>query len=127
MKENQTRHLEGKGEFDYDYVEDIIFFKVKDRNYEKSLELDRIVVDIDEENYIVGIQIFGASEFLGIGKEALRNIKKWLFQASTDGKRLEIRIVFQTIVRNKIIEPRPIIIEELREFLPDSKVVCTMP
>ena len=31
--------LEGKGEVDYDYKHDILFFKVKSREYAKSIEL----------------------------------------------------------------------------------------
>lgn len=124
---SKVRNLQGKGEFDYDYSEDMLFFKLKNRDYEKSIELHRFSIDIDKENFIVGVQIFGASDFFGMSKEQLRNVKKWSFQASTDGKRLEIRLVFQTVFRNKIIEPRPIIIEEMKEPLPDSKVVCIMP
>ncbi|MDP4039530.1 MAG: hypothetical protein Q8P57_03040 [Candidatus Pacearchaeota archaeon] len=34
MKENKERMLEAEGEMDYDYVNDILLFKVKDReNY----------------------------------------------------------------------------------------------
>lgn len=126
-KIKKTRHLEGKGEFDYDYVNDILFFKVKNRNYKRSVELDRFAVDVDEENYIVGIQIFDASELFGLKKEQLRNIRRWRFQASIDENRLEFKLIFQTVFRNRIIEPRPIIIEELDEPLPNSKVVCTVP
>lgn len=127
MQTKKSRNLVGKGECDYDYVNDILFFKVKDRNYDRSIELDRFVVDIDEENFITGIQIFDASELFGLTREQLRNVSKWQFQASIDENRLEIRLIFQTIFRNKIIEPRPIIIEELSEPLPNSKVVCTVP
>jgi uncharacterized protein YuzE len=123
----KRRHLEGKGEFDYDYLDDILFFKVKDREYSRSIEMDRFTLDIDEENFIVGIQIFDASEFFGIRKEILRNVSKWQFQASMDNNRLEFRLMFQAVFRNKIIEPRPIIIEELKEKLPDSKVICGIP
>lgn len=125
--ERKRRHLEGKGEWDYDYVNDILFFKTKNREYSRSIEMHRFVVDVDEENFVVGIQIFDASEFFGLSKEALRTIKKWQFQATIAENRLEVRLVFQTIFRNKIIEPRPIIIEPLKEPLPDSKVICTVP
>ena len=127
QESKKRRELVGKGEFDYDYVNDILFFKTKNRNYDRSIEMDRFSIDVDEENFVVGIQIFDASEFFGLGKELLRNVKKWQFQASVDENRLEIRLIFQTVFRNKIIEPRPMIIEELDEPLPNSKVVCTVP
>lgn len=118
------RILEKKGEVDYDYLEDILFFKVKDREYSRSVEMGSLVVDIDEEDFITGIQIFDASQFFGLSKEQLRGVRKWQFKASIEGNRLEIRLVFQVIFRNKIIEPRPIIVEKLDETMPDSKVVC---
>ena len=127
QESKKRRELVGKGEFDYDYVNDILFFKTKNRNYDRSIEMDRFSIDVDEENFVVGIQIFDASEFFGLGKELLRNVKKWQFQASVDENRLEIRLIFQTVFRNKIIEPRPMIIEELDEPLPNSRVVCTVP
>ena len=52
MKEN----FEGKGEFDYDYKHDILFFKIKEREYGKSIETNNLIIDIDKEEYLVGIQ-----------------------------------------------------------------------
>lgn len=123
---NKPKQLKTKDvESDYDYLNDILFFKVKDRQYAKSLELNNIVVDLDEEKFIVGAQIFQASEFLRISKEALKNVRKWEMQATVNENMLELRIVFQTIYRNKLIEPRPIIIEQLTQPLPNSEVVIT--
>ena len=61
-----NRHLTGEGEMDYDYINDILFFKVKNREYDRSLEFENLVIDIDSENFIIGIQIFDASKFLRI-------------------------------------------------------------
>ena len=38
----QNRLLEGKGEVDYDYTNDILFFKIKDREYDRSLEFENL-------------------------------------------------------------------------------------
>ena len=73
-KDIKPRHLEAEGQMDYDYINDILFFKVKDREYDFSIEFQNMVVDVDEEQFIVGIQIFEASKFLKIGKEHLRKI-----------------------------------------------------
>lgn len=124
--ERVDKQLKKEGEYDYDYSHDILFFKVKDREYWKSVELDNLVVDIDEEKFIVGAQIFNASQLFGIPKETMRNVRKWLFSANVDQNKLELKIVFQTLFRNKIIEPRPIIIEQLKERLPNSRVISAM-
>jgi uncharacterized protein YuzE len=49
-------NAKGKGEADYDYANDILFFKIKDREYSHSIELEDIVLDIDVSGIITGIQ-----------------------------------------------------------------------
>jgi len=119
-------HLEGKGEMDYDYVNDILFFKVEDREYDFSLEFQNMVIDIDKEKFIVGIQIFDASEFLRINKTNLRKIPKWQFKARIDHGVIEIRLFYQINIRNKIIEKNPIIIQENTSNLPSPQMVATV-
>jgi uncharacterized protein YuzE len=127
--ENMTeikRHLTGEGEMDYDYANDILFFKVKDREYDRSLEFENLVVDIDSENYIVGLQIFDASQFLKMDKVSLREIPSWKFQAYIDEDKVEIRITFQASVRNQLVEKNPIIIQKNDRSLPSSEMVVAV-
>lgn len=126
MKQTKERHLEAEGEMDYDYVNDILFFKVKDREYEFSLEFQNMVIDIDKEKFIVGIQIFDASKFLMIDKVNLRAIPKWRFKARIDHGVIEIRLFYQIAIRNKIIDKNPIIIQENTADLPSPQMVCTI-
>lgn len=120
----QNKHLEGQGEVDYDYSNDILFFKVKNRKYNKSIEFENLVIDIDNEDFITGIQIFDASKFLQVNKESLRNIPKWIFQAVVIGENIEIRLNYETIVRNKTVEKNPIIVRENKANLPSSEMIC---
>ena len=120
-KNMKERILEAKGEMDYDYVNDILFFKVKDREYNFSLEFQNMVVDIDKEKFITGIQIFDASEFLRISKLNLREVPKWQFTAKLNQGVIELRLSYQIIIRNKTIEKNPIIIQENKSNLPTPK------
>ena len=126
--EKEPRYLEGEGQYDYDYLNDIIFFKVKDRLYVKSIEMDNLIVDVDKENFIVGVQIFDASTFFGINKEMLRNVKNWTFNAKVEDNKLELKLFFRTVLRHTIIEPRPIIIQAFpeKEPLPNSEIMCSV-
>lgn len=117
--------LKEKGEMDYDYKQDILFFKAKGREYAKSIELDNIVIDIDSKGFITGIQIFEASKFLGLEKKDLMKIPKWNFTVNVGEGKIEIRLVFQIQARNKIIEKNPIIIQTIKEQLPSSELTCT--
>lgn len=121
----KERTLEAEGEMDYDYINDILFFKVKNREYDFSLEFQNMVIDIDEEKFIVGIQIFDASMFLGISKINLREIPKWKFKARIDHGIIELRLFYQICVRNKMIEKNPIIIQENKSNLPSPQLVIT--
>ena len=115
-----------KGEVDYDYKQDILFFKSSDREYVKSIEIDNIVLDIDTEGLILGIQIFDASKFLRMDKPALKVVPKWKFQAYIDQESIEIRLNFQVSVRNQLLEKNPIIIQRNDEKLPESEMVVTV-
>ncbi len=120
-----NRHLEGKGEMSYDLINDILFFKVEEREYDYSLEFQNIVVDIDKEQFIVGIQIFDASKFLQIEKVHLKQIPKWRFQAKIEEKIIELRLFYQIIIRNQTIEKNPIIFQQNTTNLPNQ--MMTVP
>ena len=121
----KLKKLKGKGEFDFDFKHDVLFFKTSEREYVKSIELNNIVLDIDKEGFIVGIQIFEASKFLNIDKENLLKIPKWQFTANVyEDNKIEIRLMFQMKVRNKIVEKNPIIIQSVNENLPNSSLIC---
>ena len=120
----EIKQLNGKGESDYDYKNDILFFKTSEREYAKSIELDNLVIDIDTEGFIVGIQLFGASHFLALDKATLMKIQNWEFKTSVHDGRIEIRLTFQIVQRNKIIEKNPIIVQPTSEPLPDSEMIC---
>lgn len=118
-------NFQGCGEYAYDDKYDVLFFKVKERNYSKSVEMNNVVLDFDEDNFLIGVQIFDASEFLNINKEKLNNIKKWRFYAKIIDNLIEIRIDFELFEKDKIIEKNPIIIQKLNEDFPDSQLVCS--
>ena len=120
------RSIQGKGEADYDFKHDILFFKTKHRKYAKSIELlDNIVIDVDKGGFLVGIQIFDASEFLNLDKKELLSIPKWFFNANVyDGNKINIRLTFQIKIRNKIVEKNPIIAQQINQKLPNSEMIC---
>jgi len=122
MKE-KMKHLEKEGEMDYDYANDNLFFKVRDREYDRSLEFGNIVIDIDSDDFIVGIQIFDASKFLQIDKVHLRQIPTWKFQAKIEGDVIELRLFYQITIRNQPVEKNPIIIQRNTTNLPEQTMV----
>ncbi len=124
-----TKHLDarGKGEIDYDYKEDTLFFKIKDREYMNSLDFEGLVVDIDKEGFLTGIQIFDASQLFGIPKEALRNTKFMEFSAKAQEKEVILRFRFIAALRNKsFMQQGQDIIREATAPLASTEMMCTM-
>ena len=120
------RHLEAKGEMDYDHVNDILFFKLADREYDFSMEFQNMVIDVDSEQFLVGIQIFDASKFLGISKINLREIPKWQFRTKIENGIIELRLNYQIKIRNQIFDRSPIIIQDNKANLPSPQMAMTI-
>ncbi|MCH8003014.1 MAG: DUF2283 domain-containing protein [Nanoarchaeota archaeon] len=124
------RHLEakGKGEYTYDYANDMLLFKIKNRDYLKSLDFDNLIVDIDKEGFITGLRIFDASKIFNIPKLALKNIKSWRFNASIEDKKVTIQLEFIPILRNKplIKQGQNLVREAIGSKVSNSEVLCTV-
>lgn len=97
------KHLDGtgKGEFLYDFTNDILMFKVKERDYKISAEFQNFVADIDTEGFVTGIRVFDASRVFGIDKYTLKHIVKWGFKTSVESGMITVRLTFVGQVRNK--------------------------
>src|SRR3989344_361390 len=96
----------GKGEYSYDYANDILYFKIRDRKYKESIEFENLIIDIDEEEFITGIRIMNASSMLRIQKYALKNIQRMEFNARLEEKNITVQLFFTCLIRNKVIESR---------------------
>ena len=123
------KHLDarGKGMVDYDYKDDTLFFKIKDRHYMKSIDFEDIVLDIDKEGYIIGIQIFGASGFFKLPKLALNNIKYMEFDARAENNIIKLRLLFRCMLRNKeIVQAGENLERESTSPLQDKTVLCSV-
>ena len=125
----EKRHLDakGKGEYSYDYANDIMVFRVKDRDYYKSVDFENFVVDFDKDAFVIGLRIFDASKLFRQSKFSLKNIGQWEFNARVEDKIISLDIRFTCISRNKqvIKQGQNFVREALRSHLHDSQVSCT--
>lgn len=123
---NEEKYLEKEGAFDYDYVNDILFFKVDEREYAFSVELLDYVIDLDVEGFVVGLQIFNASKHFGMNKTSLREVKNWKLEARIRAGVIEVKLIFTSMLRNKMIEKNPILVQRIDGNIADSRVLCTI-
>lgn len=126
----KKRYLDakGKGEQIYDFDNDILTFKVKDREYDKSIDFDNFVIDLDTEGYIIGIRIFDASKVFKIKKFGLKNINSFEFNSSIKDKIITVQLKFMYVLRNRqiAIQGQDFIREALHTKINDSEVLCTV-
>lgn len=124
------KHLEaeGKGQHFYDYINDILLFNIKNRDYLKSLDFDNLIVDLDKEGFITGLRIFDASKIFNIPRLALKNIRSFKFNAQIEDKKVTIRLEFVPILRNKplIKQGQNLVREALDSEIKNSEVICTI-
>jgi len=118
------RQLKAPGECDYDFKYDTLFFKVKNREYSKSVEAGNFILDIDSEKFLTGVQIPDASKLLGIDKMQLMKIPKWNFEGRINNGEMVLKLAFQVQMRNKTIETKPIIFQDAPMELPNSQLIC---
>ncbi|MBU0757712.1 MAG: DUF2283 domain-containing protein [Nanoarchaeota archaeon] len=124
------RHLDakGKGDYLYDFANDIMTFKIKNRDYKKSIDFDNIVIDFDTEEFITGIRVFDASIVFKLSKLQLKNISQFEFNASVEDKVISLQIRFISTMRNKpsVIHGQDFIREAVNSTIHNSHVLCTV-
>ena len=126
---NAERTLNEKGKVSYDYDNDILYFKIIDREYDFSIELHNLVIDVDEEKFITGIRVFDASKVFGIPKISLRDIPEFNFKARIDQNIITVEFKFVARRRNSLkkLESTPVnqrITERIHEPLGDMVVTA---
>ncbi|HLC66826.1 MAG TPA: DUF2283 domain-containing protein [Candidatus Nanoarchaeia archaeon] len=121
-------NAEGKGEWSYDDANDILLFKTKDRYYERSIEFGDIVLDIDRENFITGVQIFAGSKIFGMSREALRTIKQFSLTTKVESSQVVVQLRFTTTSLNKpsVTQGQEFVHSLGNLKLGNSEVVCTV-
>jgi len=126
MKNNFLNAV-GKGEYSYDFKEDILFFKIRNRDYKMSLDFDNIVIDVDKEGFITGLRVFDASKVFRLPKVALNSIKEFEFNTKVSGKVITVQLRFMSMLRNKrIIQQGQDFVRDADTNIKDSEVKCTI-
>ena len=125
---NKNLDAKGKGEYSYDYRNDILLFKIRDREYSLSIDFDNLIADIDIEGFITGLRIFDASRVFKLSKMALNNVRAFEFNTKVEDKIITIQLRFTAVLRNKpvIKQGQDFVREALGSQIKNSEVLCTV-
>jgi uncharacterized protein YuzE len=95
LKRGGERMLTGSefSRYDYDIENDSSFFYGTGKKYKRSMDLDGIIIDVSEDNFIMAIEILDASKKFNILKSDLMNLKR--FKADINVNKDTIRIVMK--------------------------------
>ena len=90
--------------YDYDLQNDSIFFYGEDKKYKSSVELEGVILDFNEEDYLTGIEILDASEKFNVSKADLLNIKNFDATIIISKENIDVRMKMEYYKRNKLID-----------------------
>lgn len=85
---------------DYDLQNDSIFFYGGDNNYKSSIDLDGIIIDFNEANYLMSIEILDASERFKISKYNLQHIKSFSMAIKITEENIQVTMNIEISIRN---------------------------
>ena len=90
--------------FDYDFENDSLFFIYKGVDYESSIDIDDIILDLGVDGSPVGAEILHASKQFNVPKTAIKNLKNFKAEISISEKTIEIKFTIYTVLRNRETE-----------------------
>lgn len=97
-------HKSTANKYDYDFQNDTIFFYVDNDKYVSSMDLDGIILDLNEDNFIMGIEILNASKKFNSSKAGLRDIHHFSATIEISKKNIEVSMKLEIVKRNKLID-----------------------
>lgn len=108
-KQKGNKHLEAKV-YDYDLLNDSIFFSQKGEKYRSSQEFDGIILDFSEDDNLMNLEMLDVSQKFHISKYDLLNLKEFNATIAIDEKNIKVTMKIGILKRNKIL---PKVIEAL--------------
>ena len=118
--------LKGKGTYDYDYENDIVFVHIKGIKSDDAIDHDPFIIDLDEQKRIVGIEILGVSKLFNLPKIFFKNLVKGSLKANIKGNYITIVLDMASKIRNSIKEKSVIFQREKDKFVKNVAVECVV-
>ncbi|WP_094228462.1 DUF2283 domain-containing protein [Methanolobus psychrotolerans] len=112
------RRIKREAASDYDVQNDSFFAYSKDVKYKSSIDIDGIILDIGEDNSIMGIEILDASKKFGISKYDVQHYKKLNVQMDISPKVIDLKMTMRVGKRNA---------EVLREAAASALNIMNLP
>lgn len=90
--------------FDYDFESDSLLFNNQNIDYESSVDLGDIILDIGVNGIPVGAEMLHASKLFGVSKIALKNCQNLKAEISISKDTIKVEITISVLSRSRMIE-----------------------
>lgn len=125
-KMKEIKKIVEKDKFHYDTKYDMLYLKLNDFDYDKSFEINNLILDFDERKRMTGIEILDAADFLNVSKQILASVKKWFIKVSLEDGKIYLNMEFEFKQGNKTYVRNPIIVESLNAKASSAETVCAI-
>ena len=90
--------------YDYDFENDSLLFNCKNLQYESSIDLGNIILDMGVDGRPVGFELLHVSRMFGVPKSAIKNFVKFDANISISEEVIEMRCTIIVPLRNRKTE-----------------------
>lgn len=92
-----------KGKYEYDFVEDTLYFFPKKRTYSSSFQIGNFIFDLDKKRKIAGLEILFASKVFNVHKFFLSNTRRGVLEMKAEHDKINVKMELFSIFRNERI------------------------
>jgi uncharacterized protein YuzE len=98
MKEEKS--VTAAAKYDYDSLNDTFYTHPLDRDYSSSMMMDDIIIDMDAERRITGIEVLNASKKFGVSKYEMLHPMQLSFTIDIDDGKIILSLNLTFMKRN---------------------------
>jgi uncharacterized protein YwgA len=102
-EQKSNKHLKAKA-YDYDFLNDSIFFYKEGEKYRSSLEFNGIILDFSEDDNLMNLEMLDVSEKFHISKSDILNLKKFNAIIDIDEENIKVTMEMKILKRNKLFD-----------------------
>ena len=89
---------------DYDFENDVLYIYTDEGEYNESIDLDDVILDIEKNGKIIGIEILDASKMFKVDKyDLLKNLIKFEAVIKITKDVIKLNMKLEVLKRNKEI------------------------
>jgi len=104
MSEQKEKKQLNVKTYDYDLLNDSLFFYKEGEKYRSSIEFNGIILDFSEDDNVINLEMLDVSEKFHISKSDLLNLKKFDATIIINEDNIKVTMKMAILKRNKVYD-----------------------